>query len=142
MGQSTVISDIRAAFEVALSSIPLNIEIAWENVEYDMKNLPIDKEYLRPSLLYSRGEVLTIDAGRPIRMYQGFYQIDIYIPLGRGMDRLNNISNAITNLFADTSRLEFNSTVVFIRPITPGLVRSDNARLSTFMEIGFVCYDN
>ena len=142
MSASTVISDIRAAFEVALSGVPLNIEIAWENVEYDLKDFPIDKEFLRPSLLYSRGEVLTINDGRPVRMYQGFYQVDILIPLGRGMDRLNAISNAVTNLFADTSRLEFNNTLVHIRPITPGLVRSENARLSTFIEIGFVCYDN
>ena len=74
-------ADIRGALQERLASMPNELPISWENVEFD----PNSQTYLRATLLSGDAEQFCLgEDGK--NETNGIFQVDVFYQKGRGQD--------------------------------------------------------
>ncbi len=128
-------ANIQIALDTRLQQLESNIlQIAWPNVKY---NPSVNQIFLRPSLIPGSTELYTLNNQHK---YMGIYQIDIYIPLDRGTQELNNYADQILELFDADKTLVADGTTVFIQDISPIRMQREENHFSGGIEIKYLCY--
>lgn len=132
---ATALSNIRIALDTKLNGISGKPYIQFENMKDYTPNLGTKywEAYFRPA----RTERQTFDG---LKKYEGFYQVDINVPLNQGAKILLADSELIYAAFNEQS-LTQGSSKIRIQSVTSGRSNRDENWFSGFMEIWYVCYD-
>jgi len=128
----SVFSDIQNALNTALSEISGLPVIYYPN---DLKSPVQDNSYIRPTLIPASSELYTLNEGD---FHQGIYQVDVFVPLKKGIREVNQYADAIHDGF---KRQTFNigTTNVFIQQISISQQQRIEAWWSCYVEVSYLC---
>lgn len=131
---STVFSDIQAALETRLSTVPGLPDVAWENVHYKpTKGTP----FVRPTNISGDSPLDTMDGSQ---QNNGIYQIDLYYPTSNGVGTLLTMLDTIYTSFKSSNELTVNTTVVLIKSVSRTRIDRDEAWATGSIEISYRSY--
>jgi predicted AlkP superfamily phosphohydrolase/phosphomutase len=131
-----VITNIQLALETPLRSLQSNVlDIAFPNIKFTST---INKAFLRPTLIPATTDLYTLNGQH---RYSGIYQIDIIVPLNRGLHQLNDIADTVLELYSLQSSLIANSTIVHIQNISPLPTQRDESYFQGGVQINFLSYN-
>jgi hypothetical protein len=125
------------ALDIRLASLPGNVDIAWENIEYQaVTNVP----HLRPTFFNVDGELICMSDGS--QRNSGLYRVDAIYPVSQGPGALLTKLDAIYQHFKSSLVLTVGSTNVWIRAINV-LSRTiiEGAWFMGSLDVNFVSYD-
>lgn len=129
--------EIHTALDTRLNTLTGGTPIAWENTAY----VPIrGTAYLRPTLLMSPSSLMDLDT---LQMNQGFYQVDLFYPLGDGAGVLLSKADDIYDHFKGALKLTSGSVNVYIKEISrTAPAEIDNAWYMASIEVHWKAYTN
>lgn len=131
-----VITNIQLALENPLRALQSNVlDIAFPNVKF---NPTINKAFLRPTLIPATTDLYTLNGQH---RYSGIYQIDIMVPLNRGLHQLNDLADTILELYSSQSSLTANNTIVYVQNISPLPTQRDESYFQGGIQINFLSYN-
>jgi hypothetical protein len=129
-----VYTDIEAALNSRLNSLASHPPIAWPNVRYNPSE---GTTYLRPTVLPAQSGEATLD-GHTIE--RGIYQIDIYVPLEKGISTITTWMDNIRSHFPIGTNLTAGSSIIFIKnPRRSEFTREENW-FSGYISFNYICY--
>ena len=132
---ATVYTDIRAALEQRLSSLPGLPAVAWENVKYTPV---VGTPYLEPIIMWA--EATQAEIGVTGRNWErGIYQITAVYPLDKGSSALEVMTGNIREWFKRGTELQQNGLTVKVKNVYPGPRSTDNAGVRQPISIVFFC---
>ncbi len=132
MGVNT---DIEAALNTRLNSLASHPPIAWPNTQY--KPI-IGTAYLRPTILPSESIEETLNGGQ---VDQGIYQIDIFVPLEKGISAITTWMDSIRAHFINGSILTSGGTKVYIIKTNRSLFQREESWFSGYISIYYQSYN-
>ena len=128
----SVFSDIQNALNTALNNISGLPAIYFPN---DLKQPLQDIPYIRPTLLPAASQLYTLDDED---LHLGIYQVDIFVPLKKGIKELNDYADAIHDSFRRET-FTIGTTNVFIQQISISQQQRIEAWWSCYVEVGYLC---
>lgn len=129
-----VFTNIESALNQRLNSLPAKPPIAWPNTKFTPIN---GVTYLRPTILPASTELSTLNRGQT---HSGIYQIDINVPLDKGVNVLDALLDNLYTHFSSQDILVSGPTNVFITSIGRGRAIRQDAFYVGFIEINYLCY--
>lgn len=129
-----VFSNIQRALDTRLNELADRPFIAWPNTKFNPTN---GSSYIRPTLMPAKSELYTINS---VNMNPGIYQIDVYVPLEKGLNSALSLVDAIKDHFETDRSLVAGSDTVYIQNITLGDSERQDAWFRVYLEINYVCY--
>ncbi len=128
------LANIEIALQSKLATLSPAISTAWPNVKYEsIENTP----WIRPTLLPTRSTLETLSQAA---YHKGIYQIDIFVPLEKGIGALLTIEDSIYTLYRKTT-LTASSTTVEIKAVSRGPTNKEVAWFHGIIEVEFSCFD-
>ena len=90
----SIVTDIQNTLNLRLSTLPNIPPVSWPNVEFE----PVDGTlYLRASILPASTTLETVEGTEGFR---GVYQVDVFAPLGTGIQTINAMADSVCDHFA------------------------------------------
>ena len=129
-----VFSNIQRALDTRLNQLIDRPFIAWPNTKFAPT---AGASYIRPTLIQAKSELYTLN---DVHMNQGIYQIDIYVPLEKGLNSALSLMDAIAEHFEEERSLVVGDDTVHIQQITPGDSERQDAWYRVYLEINYLCY--
>jgi hypothetical protein len=108
---ASIYDNIRAAFEVKLSSVDGIPSIAWENLSFSPTT---GQPYVKPRLVPTLREP-AVRGLNPQMYYQGIFRIECYVPEGNGPSAADDLADKIIEAFEATTDVSSGGTIVSIR---------------------------
>jgi hypothetical protein len=127
-------SGIELALSSRLSLLPGIPAVQWPNVKYSPNE---NTEFFRPTLLPGDTKLETI-SGQSI--HTGIYQIDIFVPLEKGIFKIDSYMDSIEDHFKAIRTLTSGNITVFIQAIGRGLSQRQDSWYVGFVEINYICH--
>lgn len=128
-----IFTNIEAALHTRLATLSASPPVAWPNVKY----IPVENTtFIRPTVLHSDTNLNTL-AGKS--EYKGIYQVDVYVPLEKGVSALNTLLDSIEDLFSSNKTLTA-TNVIFIQAVGRGRAERQESWFTSFIEVNFICY--
>lgn len=116
-----------------LSNLP---SVQWPNIDND-DDLPKHTEsFFRLTHIPSASDLSTLNNEHK---FQGFYQIDIFVPTEIGTKTLYEYADDIKDHF-DRQTLTSGSDRVFIQEVFPLVIEKQEAWFVCSMQINYICY--
>lgn len=128
-----VFTNIEAALNTRLATLSASPAVAWPNTNYQPTE---NTTYLRPTLLPA-STVLNTMAG--MEEHKGIYQVDVYVPLEKGVSALNTLLDSIQSLFKSSKTLTA-TDVVFIQAVGRSAAERQESWFVGFVEVNYICY--
>ncbi len=128
-----VFTNIEAALHTRLATLTSSPPVAWPNVAYRPTE---NTTFIRPTVLHSDTNLNTL-AG--MQEYRGIYQVDVYVPLEKGVSVLNTWLDSIEDLFSSSKTLTA-TDIVFVQAVGRGRAERQESWFTSFVEINFICY--
>ncbi len=128
-----VLTNIELALHTRLATLGSSPPVAWPNVAYTPTQ---NTTFIRPTLLPAQTRLETL-AGQQV--HSGIYQIDIYVPLEKGVSVLNTWLDAVETLFSSSKTLTATDRI-FIQATGRGRTERQDAWYTGFVEIQYICY--
>ncbi len=129
-----VYTDIYAALNTRLNSLTSHPPIAWPNTKY----VPIlGTTYLRPTLLPAETILSSLARGQT---HKGIYQVDVFVPLEKGINTLTTWLDAIESHFAAQDILTSGSTKVYIHQTGMGDLEREDSWFHGYISINYLVY--
>lgn len=132
---TTAFFDIEAAFQTTLNGISGKPTIDWEGFKPYIPTL--GTRYWRTTNIPTTTEQITTGA---LRQHKGFYQVDVFCPLGKGVKQAMNDMDLIAGTFDTTTSLNSNNTKVQILGVSRTRVLQDDSWLVGSVKINYICY--
>ena len=127
--------DTELAFEIRLKSITNIPSIAWPNVKFEPI---IGTPFIVPTLSKTTTELYTLNGPN---QYKGFYQIDIYTPLNKGVKQMYDIADSIKTAFEANRTLTSNGQSVLVQEIDPPEYVREDAWFRGIISIHYISYN-
>ncbi len=128
-----VFTNIEVALHTRLATLSASPPVQWPNTRYQ----PIENTiYLRPTVLPASTTLNTL-AG--MEHHIGIYQVDVFVPLEKGISTLDSWLDAIQSLFKSNKTLTA-TDVVFVQAVSRSPAVRDEAWYTGFVEINYICY--
>jgi uncharacterized protein DUF4128 len=128
-----VFTNIEAALHTRLATLGSSPPVAWPNTNYR----PIENTtFIRPTVLPASTNLETL-AG--MEQHVGIYQVDVFVPLEKGVATLDSWLDAIQSLFKSNKTLTA-TDVVFVQAVSRSPAVRDEAWYTGFVEINYICY--
>lgn len=127
-------SNIQKALDTKLNTLANRPYIAWPNTKFTPTE---NTAFIRPTMLASSGDLLTLNNEH---LNPGIYQIDIYVPLEKGLNSALILVDDIKDHFEVNRVLVANGTTVFIQNINLGSIQREEAWFRAILEINYSCY--
>ncbi len=128
-----VFTNIEAALHTRLATLSGSPPVQWPNTRYQ----PVENTtYLRPTILPAATSLETL-AG--MEQHVGIYQVDVYVPLEKGVSALDTLLDSIQSLFKSSKTLTA-TDVVFVQAVSRSPAVRDEAWYTGFVEINYICY--
>ena len=131
----TQFANTRKALETWLNTMSDKPPIAWENVDFKPTE---NTTFIQPFLLPSPSVLADVNW---LQEDRGIFQVDVYVPLGRGTAALNELVDTICNHFK-AQTLTAGEAVVEIRPCSYRYVGREDAWYKGIIEINYLCYSS
>lgn len=129
-----VLLNIQLALDTKLNTLSPAVATAWPNTHYKPTE---NTSWMRPTLMPARSQEATL-AGAIY--HQGIYQVDIFVPLEKGVAALMAIEDNIYTLFK-SAVLTKNTSTIRIDVISRGPTSREEAWYRGIIEIEFSCFD-
>lgn len=127
---------IKIALDTYLSTLDGDNVFAWENVPF---NPTLNTPYIRPSLVPSPAALSTVDGAQ---VHRGFYQIDLYFPVNRGVAAILTKMDDIYNHFKINDSIEQDSYEILIRAVSGLRLVTQESYVQGTIQIDYECYSN
>ena len=128
-----VFTNIEAALHTRLATLSCLPAVQWPNVHYK----PVENTtFLRPTVLSAATKLDTI-AG--MEEHKGIYQIDVFVPLEKGVSALNTLLDSIESLFKSNKVLTA-TDVVWVQAVGRGRAQRQESWYVGFIEVNYLCY--
>ncbi len=128
-----VFSNIEIALNTRLATLsPLPL-VAWPNVEFEPKENIL---FIRPTVLPVGSNLNQLNG---TELHKGIYQVDVYVPLEKGILVVNNLLDSIKTLFSSNRTLTATDTV-FIQEIGLGKAQRQESWYVGMVEVHYLCY--
>ncbi len=128
-----IFTNIESALNTRLSELNDLPRVAWPNMHF----VPTENEvFIRPTILPFSTSLSTL-AG--VEVHKGMYQIDVYVPLEKGISVLTSILDNIQDLFKSERTLTA-TDVVLIQEISRGMFKREESWFCGMIEIRYICY--
>lgn len=129
-----ILLNIQSALDTKLNTLSPAVSTAWPNTKF---NPTENTNWIRPTLLPARAVPVSL----PGAIYhRGIYQIDIFVPLEKGVGALLTIADNIYTLFKG-AELTKGSNKINIDAVGRGTTQRENAWLHGIIEIQYRCCD-
>lgn len=129
-----IFSNIENALNTRLASLAGLPAVAWPNTKY----IPTENTlFIRPTLLPAATNLDTLGGGE---LHAGIYQIDVFVPLEKGINTLNNLLDNIASLYRDSKTLTADTNIIFVQAVGRGRTERQEAWFTSFVEINFICH--
>ncbi len=128
-----VFTNIEVALHTRLATLSGSPAVSWPNTHYQPTE---NTTYLRPTILPA-STVLDTLAG--MEEHKGIYQVDVYVPLEKGVSALNTLLDSIQSLFKSNKTLTA-TDVVFVQAVSRSPAVRDESWFTGFVEINYICY--
>lgn len=129
-----ILLDIQLALDSHLDNLSPAVSTSWPNVKFKPSE---DTSYMRPTLL----PATSLSSSLAGAMYhQGIYQVDVFVPLEKGVSALLDIQDNIYTLFK-TDVITKGLAEVHIEAISRGPTNREEAWYHGIIEIQFRCFD-
>lgn len=129
-----VFTNINAALNTRLSTLSGLPEISWPNKRYS----PLQGvAWIRPTLLPVPSSLSSLDG---VQEHGGIYQIDIFVPLEKGIALFNTIADNLLAHFSSNKRLAAGTDVIFIQAVSIGQAVRQEAWYAGYVQINYLCY--
>jgi hypothetical protein len=132
----SIYDDIRATFEVNLSSVVGIPDIAWENVSF---NPTTASSYVQPRMVPTVREPAARGLN-PQVYYQGYFLVNCYVPEGNGPSAADDLADSILNAFEATTDITNATTTLHIRYAERDLGTQEGAHFCVPVRIGWYIY--
>ncbi len=128
-----VFTNIEVALHTRLATLSGSPTIWWPNAAYT----PVENSvFLRPTLLPAETKLNTI-AG--MEEHKGIYQIDVFVPLEKGVSALNTLLDSIESLFKANKTLTA-TDVVWVQAVGRGRAQRQESWFVGFVEVNYLCF--
>lgn len=132
----TVYLDVQKALESRLYSAPVDLPIAWQNVNY----VPTQGvSYLRSTVLWAPASLLAMNGQQTT---VGVYQVDVYVAADKGPKELNETLSTLHSHFKEDMTLTNTSTSVYIREVSVSQPTRQDAFYVASLSINFRFYSS
>lgn len=128
-----IFTNIEVALHTRLATLTASPAVQWPNVHYQPTE---NTTFLRPTVLPA-STVLESFAGAEI--HRGIYQIDIFVPLEKGISTLNTLLDSIADLFT-ANKILTATDVVWVQAVGRGRAQRQEAWYVGFIEVNYLCY--
>jgi hypothetical protein len=128
-----VFTNIEAALHTRLATLSGSPAVAWPNTHYQPTE---NTTYIRPTILPAN-TILNTLAG--MEEHKGIYQVDVYVPLEKGVSALNTLLDSIQSLFKSSKTLTA-TDIIFIQAVSRSPAVRDESWYVGFVEINYICY--
>lgn len=129
-----VFSNIQRALDTKLNTLANRPFIAWPNTKYAPTE---NTAFIRPTLLPVSSDLYTLNNEH---RNPGIYQIDVFVPLEKGLNSALSLIDDIAEHFSSDRRLSAGTDTVFIQNISISPAERQEAWLRIYIEINYVCY--
>ncbi len=131
-----VFSNIQRALDTRLNTLANRPYVAWPNTKF----VPTENtSFIRPTLLPASSELLTLNDNH---RNPGIYQIDIFVPLEKGMNSALTLADDIKEHFETERRLTAGVNTIFITAVSFGNIERQDAWLRAYLEVNYSCYSS
>lgn len=131
-----VFSNIQAALNTRLSTLVNSPPIQWSNTRYQTSE---NTAFIRPTILPNN---TTLDTLAGTEYHIGIYQVDVFVPLEKGVNSLDTLLDNIQSLFKSNRTLVSEDVTVLIQSISRGPETRQEAWYASFLEINYICFYN
>lgn len=129
-----IYSDISNALNTRLSTLSNAPTILWPNHK---ANLVPGNTYLRPTLLPAQTNIGTFARSQH---HKGIYQVDVFVPLEKGISTINTLLDNLETHFATDLTLSSGSHTVYIGASGRGNSVRQESHYVTYLQINYTCY--
>jgi hypothetical protein len=128
-----VFTNIEAALNTRLATLSPSMPIAWPNIHYT----PVENTaFIRPTLLPISTDLNTFSGSEK---HIGIYQIDIFVPLEKGISALDTLLDSIQDLFK-SNKVITATDVVWVQAVGRGRAQRQESWYVSFVEINYLCH--
>ncbi len=128
-----VFTNIEAALHTRLATLSGSPAVQWPNVHYQPAE---NTTFLRPTVLPAS---TILDSLAGMERHIGIYQIDVFVPLEKGVSALNTLLDSIESLFKSNKVLTA-TDVVWVQAVGRGRAQRQEAWYVGFVEVNYLCY--
>ncbi len=132
-----VFFDIEAALQSKLNTVVNKPKIQWEND--DSYKPVIGTKYWRATNIPAQSELITTGA---LQKHQGFYQVDVFVPVNKGLAVLMTDLDNIYTAFNSTLSLLAGESRIDILQVGKGRVVREDSWCHGFIQINYMCYSH
>ena len=127
--------NIEVALQSKLATLSPAVSTAWPNTSFK----PVENTaWIRPTYLASRSPSATLSRAQ---YHEGIYQIDIFVPLEKGIAALMTIVDNIYTLYRGVNSLTAGGSIITLNSINRGPTQKEEAWYHGIVEINFKCFD-
>lgn len=129
-----VFSNIQRSLDTHLNLLVNRPYVAWPNTKFT----PVgDSSYIRPTLLPANSSLATLNDNH---RNPGIYQVDIFVPLEKGLNSALTLADDIKAHFETSRQLTAGTDTVFIQNVSLGQLERQDAWFRVYIEINYICY--
>ncbi len=128
-----VFTNIETALHTRLATLSGSPAVAWPNTHY----VPTENtSFIRPTILPTNTNLECLSGSE---IHKGIYQIDVFVPLEKGVSALNTLLDSIESLFKSNKTMTA-TDVVFVQSIARGRAQRQESWYVSFLEVNYLCY--
>lgn len=128
-----VFSNIEIALNTRLATLSNLPVVAWPNTSFK----PVENVlFIRPTILPVGASLNQLNG---TELHKGIYQVDVYVPVEKGVLVLNNLLDSIKSLFSSNKTLVATDTI-FIQEVGIGKAQRQESWFVGMVEIHYLCY--
>jgi hypothetical protein len=128
-----VFTNIETALHTRLATLTSSPPVQWPNTRYKPTE---NTTFIRPTILPS---ATTLETLAGMEQHIGIYQVDVFVPLEKGISTLDSWLDAIQSLFKSNKTLTA-TDVIFIQAVSRSQAQRQDSWYVGFVEINYICY--
>lgn len=128
-----VFTNIEAALHTRLATLSGSPVVQWPNVHYQPTE---NTTFLRPTVLPAATKLECFSGSE---VHAGIYQVDVFVPLEKGVSALNTLLDSIESLFKSNKVLTA-TDVVWVQAVGRGRAQRQESWYVGFVEVNYLCY--
>jgi len=128
-----VFTNIEIALNTRLATLSSIPPVAWPNIAF----VPVENAtFLRPTLMPVSSQLNQLNG---VELHKGIYQVDVFVPLEKGIATIDGLLDGIKSLFSSSKTLTATDTI-FIQEVGLGKAQRQESWFVGFVEIHYLCY--
>jgi hypothetical protein len=129
-----ILTNIELALHTRLATLSGSPSIEWPNTHFNPTENTL---FLRPTILPSDTSLSTL-AG--VEEHKGIYQVDVFVPLEKGVSALHTLLDGIDSLFKGNKTLTAGGDTIFIQAVSRGRTERQESWYVGFVEVNYLSY--